>query len=193
MQELSDASFVNRWVRLNVYRLKKRCRVFNKGAMLKNLHLFVGSVVWMHMAESVATNLDGCGRNPTPRSRAALAATDSLVSSTSSFPANCCSFISVSAAFTRRRMTNTKGKSLSFALALVPAVASALLNYGVASPKFGEGLNILTWSEQHYFVWETTSQSIKRQKILKIWGLMAPLASHGCTYGTKKWLIFWSR
>jgi len=30
--------------------------------------------------------------------------------------------------------------------------------------------NILTFSEQQYFVWDNTSQSAKRQEMLEIWG-----------------------
>jgi len=41
---------------------------------------------------------------------------------------------------------------------------------GVASPKFVWGANLLTFSEQHYFVWDTASQSTKWQDMLEIWG-----------------------
>jgi len=35
-------------------------------------------------------------------------------------------------------------------------------------PKLLEGANILTFSELDYFVWDNTSQSTKRQKMLEI-------------------------
>jgi len=47
---------------------------------------------------------------------------------------------------------------------------------GVASSKFWEGPNLLTLSEQQYLVWDTASQSTKRQSMLEIFRGMTPLA-----------------
>ena len=41
--------------------------------------------------------------------------------------------------------------------------------------------NIVTLSEQHYFVWDPTSQRTKRQHMLEIWGPWTVFA-HGCVY-----------
>jgi len=49
----------------------------------------------------------------------------------------------------------------------------------VASPKFWERPNILTLSERHYFVWDTTFQSTKRQDMLGRLGLHGPLSLPG--------------
>jgi len=45
-----------------------------------------------------------------------------------------------------------------------------LSSSGVASPKFWEGLNILTLSQQQYLDWYTTSRNTKQQNMLEVWG-----------------------
>jgi len=47
---------------------------------------------------------------------------------------------------------------------------------GVASPRFFGGTNMLTSSEQQYFVWDTACQSTKRQDMQKKFGGYGPLA-----------------
>jgi len=50
------------------------------------------------------------------------------------------------------------------------------------------GQNILTLSEQQRFVWDTASQSTKRQNMIKIWGTWSPWPP-GYVYGCEHpWL-----
>jgi len=55
----------------------------------------------------------------------------------------------------------------------------------VSSPKILEGSNILTLRKQQYFVWDTASQSTKRQDLLELWGAMAlfPPPGYACSSG----------
>ena len=54
----------------------------------------------------------------------------------------------------------------------------------VTSPKFRS--NILTLSEQQYFVWDTASISTKRQDVLDIWGAWA-ICPPGYAYAYDPW------
>jgi len=45
------------------------------------------------------------------------------------------------------------------------------------SAKFFGGPNILNFSELQYLVWDNTSQSTKRQKMLEMWREWHPLAT----------------
>jgi len=51
---------------------------------------------------------------------------------------------------------------------------------GVASPKYLGEPNLLTISEQQYFVWDTASQSTKLQCMLNICGDHTP-SGYACT------------
>jgi len=48
-----------------------------------------------------------------------------------------------------------------------------------------EGPKFWSLSGQQYFVWDTASESTKRQDMLKVWGVWSPGYAYGCFYNYK--------